>query len=98
MKSIWTRPIELLDDCHIESRFSLFGDIVSFGARLVHDLRLMHLRLRNHFSMHPMILLGKGAQVEAKFGLFGYSANLDARKVHELHGTYHMLRNLFEST
>ena len=29
--------------------------------------------------MHPMILLGKGAQVEAQFALFGDSANLDAR-------------------
>jgi hypothetical protein len=27
-------PIELLDDmCHIESRFGLFGDRVSFGTR-----------------------------------------------------------------
>ena len=27
-------PIELLDDmCHMESRFILFGDRVSFGAR-----------------------------------------------------------------
>ena len=27
-------PIELLDDmCHMESRFGLFGDRVSFGAR-----------------------------------------------------------------
>ena len=33
-KSIWMHPIELLDDvCHLESRFGLFGDIVSFGAR-----------------------------------------------------------------
>ena len=31
-KSIWTHPMELLDDvCHMESR--LFGDNVSFGAR-----------------------------------------------------------------
>ena len=48
--------------------------------------------------MHPIILLGKGAQVEAQFGLFGDSANLDARMVHELHGTYHMLRNIYGST
>ena len=29
------------------------------------------------FWMHPMVLLGEGAQVEARFGLFGDSANLD---------------------
>ena len=33
-KSIWTHPMELVDDvCHMESRFGLFGDNVSFGAR-----------------------------------------------------------------
>ena len=50
-KSIWTHPIELLDHvCHMESRFNLFGDSVSLGARLVHDLRIMHHRLRNHYG------------------------------------------------
>jgi hypothetical protein len=34
LKSIWTHPIELLDDvCHMESHFGPFGDSVSFGAR-----------------------------------------------------------------
>ena len=43
--------MEFLDDvCHMESRFGLFGDSVSFGARLVHDLCLMHNRLRNNFG------------------------------------------------
>ena len=33
-KSIWTHLIELLGDvCHMESRFGLFRDNVSFGAR-----------------------------------------------------------------
>jgi len=33
-KSIWTHMMELLDDmCHMESRFGLFGDGVSFGSR-----------------------------------------------------------------
>ena len=33
-KSIWTHMMELLDDkCHMESRFGLFGDSVSFDAR-----------------------------------------------------------------
>jgi len=33
-KSIWMHPMKLLDDlCHMESRFGLFGDSVSFGAR-----------------------------------------------------------------
>jgi hypothetical protein len=36
--------------CHIESHFGLFGDSVSFGARLVHGLCLMHHRLRNYFG------------------------------------------------
>ena len=44
-------PMELLDDmCHMESRFSPFGDIVSFGARYVHGLCLVHHSLRNHFG------------------------------------------------
>ena len=44
-------PMELLDDvCHMESRFGLFRNSVSFGARYVHSLRLMHHILRNHFG------------------------------------------------
>ena len=43
--------MELLADvCHTESHFGLFGDSVSFGARKVHGLRLMHDRLRNSFG------------------------------------------------
>jgi len=43
--------MELLDDvCHIKSRFGLFGYSVSFGARYVHALRLMHHSLRNHLD------------------------------------------------
>ena len=39
-------PIELLDDvCHMESRFSPVGDSISFGARSVHGLCLVHHRL-----------------------------------------------------
>ena len=53
----------------MESRFNLFGDTVSLGARLVHGLRIMHHRL----------ILGEVAQVEGRFDLFGDSANLDAR-------------------
>jgi hypothetical protein len=31
----WTHPMELLDDVdHAESRFDLFGDSVSVGARI----------------------------------------------------------------
>ena len=44
-------PIELLNHvCYMESRFNLFGDSVSLGARLVHGLRIMHHRLRNHYG------------------------------------------------
>jgi len=40
--------MELLHDvCHMESCFGPFGDSVSFGARQVHGLRLMHHRLKN---------------------------------------------------
>ena len=36
-------PIEFLDDmCHMQSRFGLFRNSVSFGARYVHGLCLMH--------------------------------------------------------
>ena len=86
-------PMEVLDDvCHMESCFGLFRNSVSFGARYVHDLRLMHHSLRNRFGS-TCWYLGEEAQVEARFDLFGDSANLDARKMHGLHGTYHMLRN-----
>ena len=44
-------PMELLHDmCHMESRFGLFRNSVSFGARYVHGLHLMHHSLRNHFG------------------------------------------------
>jgi hypothetical protein len=43
--------MELLGDVgHVESCFSLFGDSVSVGARLVHGLRQMYHQLRNHFG------------------------------------------------
>jgi len=44
-------PMELLDNvCHMESLYGLFRNSVSFGARYVHGLRLMHHSLRNHFG------------------------------------------------
>jgi len=44
-------PIELLDDmCHMESRFGVLRDSISFSARYVHGMRLMHQSLRNHFG------------------------------------------------
>ena len=71
--------MEVLDDvCHMESRFSLFGDNVSFGARYVHGLHLMHHSLINHFGS-TYWYFGEEGQVEARFDLFGDSANLDAR-------------------
>ena len=72
--------MELLDDVyHMESRFGPFGDIVSFRARYVHGLHLMHHSLKKPFWTQLLVLLGEGAQVDARFGLFGDSANLDAR-------------------
>ena len=44
-------PMELLDDVyHMESLFGLVRNSVTFGARYVHGLRLMHHSLRNHFG------------------------------------------------
>jgi hypothetical protein len=47
--------------------------------------------------MHPMVLLGDGAQFEARFDPFGDSASLEARLVHGLRRTYHRLRNHFRT-
>jgi hypothetical protein len=72
-------PMELLDDvCHMESRLGLFRNSVSFGARDVHGLCLMHHSLRNNFGS-TCWYLGEEAQVEARFDLFGDSAHLGAR-------------------
>ena len=85
--------MELLDGlCHMESLFGLFRNSVSFGARYVHGLRLMHHSLRNHFGS-TCWYFGEEAQVEAWFDLFRDSANLDARQLHGLRGKYDMLRN-----
>jgi hypothetical protein len=35
---------------YVESRFGLFGDSVTVGARQVHGLRQTYLRLRNPFG------------------------------------------------
>ena len=64
-------PMELLDDvCHMESRFGPFRSNVSFGARYVHGLRLMHHSPVIHFGS-TCWYFGEGAQVEARFDLFG---------------------------
>jgi hypothetical protein len=71
--------MELLDDvCHMESRFGLFRNSVSFGARYVDGLHLIHHSLRTHFGSTRWCF-GEEVQVEARFDLFGDSANLDAR-------------------
>ena len=71
--------MELLDDVyHMQSRFGLFRNSVSFGATYVHGLCLMHHSLRNHFGSTGWYF-GEEAQVKARFGLFADSANLDAR-------------------
>jgi hypothetical protein len=71
--------MELLDDaCHMESRFGLIRNSVSFGARYVHGLCIMHYSLRNHIGS-ACWYFGEEAQLEARFDLFGGSANLDAR-------------------
>ena len=43
--------MKLLGDvCYMKSRFGLFRDSVSFGARYMHGLWQMHHRLRNYFG------------------------------------------------
>ena len=43
--------MELVDDVyHMESRFGLFGDSVSFSVTWVHVLCRMNHRLRKHFG------------------------------------------------
>jgi hypothetical protein len=50
-KLFWMHRMVLLgDEAQMESRFGLFGDIVSFSARLVHYLRQMFHSLRNRFG------------------------------------------------
>jgi len=71
--------MELFDDvCHMESRFGLYRNIVSFSARYVHGSRQMHHSLRYHFGS-TCWYFSEEAQVEARFDLFGDNANLDAR-------------------
>jgi len=61
----------------MESRFGVLRDTISFGARYVHGLRLMH-QSKKPFWKHLLVPLGEKAQVEA-IGLFRDSANLNAR-------------------
>jgi len=68
----------IVEEAQVESRFGLFRNSVSFGARYVHGLCLMHHSLRNHFGS-TCWYFSEEAQVEAWFDLFGDSANLDAR-------------------
>jgi len=57
--------MELLDDlCHMESRFGLFRNCVSFGARYVHGWRLIHHSIRKHFGS-TCWYFREEAQVEA---------------------------------
>ena len=64
--------------CHMESRFGVVRDSISFSARYVHCLRLMHQSLRNYFGS-TCWYFGEEAQEEARLDRFGDSANLDAR-------------------
>jgi hypothetical protein len=72
--------MELLCDVgHVESRFGLFGDSVSVGARKVHGWHQTHDRLGKSFWMHMMEQLGDVGHVESRFGPFGGSVSLDVR-------------------
>ena len=71
--------MELLGDTgHVKSRFGLFGDGVSVGARHVHGLCQRTIGSETVLDA-PMVLLGEVAQVQARFGLFRDSTSLDAR-------------------
>jgi len=60
-------PRELLDDvCHMESLFGLFRNSVSFGARYVHGLHLMHQSIRNYFGSTNWYF---GEEAQWKLGL-----------------------------
>jgi hypothetical protein len=84
--------MELLGDVgHVESSFSLFGDVCrcKIGAQFVLNVPWA----QESFWMHLMVLLSDEAQVKACFCLFEDSANLDARWVCCLCRTYHWPRN-----
>jgi hypothetical protein len=50
-KMFWTHTIEIHGDVgHVESHFGPFRDSINIGERLVHGLRQMYHRLRNHFG------------------------------------------------
>jgi hypothetical protein len=69
--------MEFLGDMgHVESRFSLFGDRVSVGARWVHYLRQMYHRLQKSFWTHPRKPIGEVGHEESRFGPFGDSVSV----------------------
>jgi hypothetical protein len=60
-KSFWTHPMELLGDVgHVESRFDLFGDGVSIGARYVYVCAKRTMP-QESFWTHLMALVGEEA-------------------------------------
>ena len=71
--------MELLGDTgNVESRFGLFGDGVSVGARQVTVCAKRTIGSEAVLDA-PMVLLGDKAQVQARFGLFIDSTSLNAR-------------------
>ena len=62
----------------LHGTYRMLRNSVSYSARYVHGLCLLHHILRNHFGS-TCWYFGEEAQVEARFDLFGDSANLDAR-------------------
>jgi hypothetical protein len=42
--------VPLADEAQVEARFGPFGDSANLDARLVHGLRQMYHRLKNHFG------------------------------------------------
>ena len=55
---------------HVESRFGLFGDIVSVGAKIGALFAPNVPYAKKSFWTHPMVLLGDDALDEAHFGSF----------------------------
>ena len=62
---------------HLEIVLVLVQDRCMVCSKQVHGL--FQTRLGNHFSLHPIELLGDEAQVESRFGPFGDSVSISAR-------------------
>jgi len=82
----------------MESHFGLFGDSVSFSARWVPSLRIMHYSLRNHFGRTCRYYKAKRLKWKLSFVCLEIVLILIQDRIHGLQGTYYMLGNKFGRT